>query len=50
MRIQAAAGSYDLKSLWSEAMADPQTVEEIRRILLLNVGIRENRASAANVK
>jgi hypothetical protein len=31
-------------------MADPQAVEEIRRILLMNVGIRDNRPSAANVK
>jgi hypothetical protein len=34
-----------------EAMADPQAVEEIRRILLMNVGIRDNnRPSAAKVK
>jgi len=33
-----------------EAMADPQAVEEIRRILLLNLGIRENRVPGASVK
>jgi hypothetical protein len=31
-------------------MADPGAVAEIRRILLLNLGIRENRPSAIGVK
>ena len=31
-------------------MADPGAVAEIRRILLLNLGIRENRPSAVGVK
>jgi hypothetical protein len=31
-------------------MAAPQAVEEIRRILLLNLGIREDRLSAAIAK
>jgi hypothetical protein len=46
----ASAQSEKIVPSGHEAMADPQAVEEIRRILLLNVGIRENRASAAKVK
>jgi hypothetical protein len=33
-----------------EAMDDPNAVEEIRRILLLNLGIRENQPSTASVR
>jgi hypothetical protein len=31
-------------------MDSPQAVAEIRRILLMNLGIRENRPSTANLK
>jgi hypothetical protein len=31
-------------------MDSPQAVEEIRRILLMNLGIRENRPSTASMK
>lgn len=33
-----------------EAMADPRAVEEIRRILLMNLGIRKNRQAGAKVQ
>jgi hypothetical protein len=46
----ASAQSEKIVPSGHEAMADPQAVEEIRRILLLSVGIRENRASGASVK
>jgi pimeloyl-ACP methyl ester carboxylesterase len=46
----ASAQSEKIVPSGHEAMADPQAVEEIRRILRLNLGIRENRASAASVK
>ena len=41
----ASAESEKIVPSGHEAMADPQAVEEIRRILLLNLGIPENRAS-----
>ena len=46
----SSAESEKIVPTGHEAMADPQAVEEIRRILLLNRGIRDNRPSAASVK
>jgi hypothetical protein len=46
----ASAQSEKIVPSGHEAMTDPQAVEEIHRILLLNLGIGENRASAASVK
>jgi hypothetical protein len=45
----ASAQSEKIVPTGHEAMDDPQAVEEIRRILLLNLGIRENRTSRASV-
>jgi hypothetical protein len=46
----ASAQSEKIVPSGHEAMADPQAVEEIRRILLLNLGIRENPPSAVSMK
>ena len=46
----ASAQSQKIVPSGHEAMADPQAVEEIRRILLLSLGIRENWVSGASVK
>jgi pimeloyl-ACP methyl ester carboxylesterase len=46
----SSAESEKIVPTGHEATADPQAVEEIRRILLLNLGIRDNRPSAAGVK
>ena len=45
----ASAQSEKIVPTGHEPMADPQAIEEIRRILLLNLGIRENRPSTASV-
>jgi pimeloyl-ACP methyl ester carboxylesterase len=45
----ASAQSEKIVPTGHEAMDDPQAVEEIRRILLLNLGIRENRPATASV-
>jgi hypothetical protein len=45
----ASAQSEKIVPTGHEAMDDPQAVEEIRRILLLNLGIHENRPSKASV-
>jgi hypothetical protein len=45
----ASAQSEKIVPTGHEPMADPQAIEEIRRILLLNLGIRENRHSTASV-
>jgi hypothetical protein len=45
----ASAQSEKIVPTGHEAMDNPQAVEEIRRILLLNLGIRENRPSRASV-
>jgi hypothetical protein len=44
----ASALSEKIVPTGHEPMADPQAIEEIRRILLLNLGIRENRPSTAS--
>ena len=46
----ASARSEKIVPTGHEAMDDPQAVEEIRRILLLNLGKRENRPSAASAR
>jgi pimeloyl-ACP methyl ester carboxylesterase len=46
----SSAESEKIVPTGHEAMADPRAVEEIRRILLMNLGIRDNRPSAASVK
>jgi pimeloyl-ACP methyl ester carboxylesterase len=46
----ASAQSEKIVPTGHEAMDDPNAVEEIRRILLLNLGIRENRPSTASVR
>lgn len=46
----ASAESEKIVPTGHEPMADPDAVAEIRRILLLNLGIRENRPSAVGVK
>jgi hypothetical protein len=46
----SSAESEKIVPTGHEAMADPRAVEEIRRILLMNLSIRHNRASAASVK
>ena len=46
----ASAESEKIIPTGHEPMADPAAVAEIRRILLLNLGIRDNRASVARVK
>jgi pimeloyl-ACP methyl ester carboxylesterase len=43
----SSAESEKIVPTGHEAMEDPRAVEEIRRILLINLGIRENRPSAA---
>jgi hypothetical protein len=45
----ASAQSEKIVPTGHQAMDNPQAVEEIRRILLLNLGIRENRPSRASV-
>jgi pimeloyl-ACP methyl ester carboxylesterase len=45
----ASAQSEKIVPTGHEPMADPQAIEEIRRILLLNLGIRESRPSTASV-
>jgi hypothetical protein len=45
----ASAQSEKIVPTGHEAMDDPQAVEEIRRILLLDLGIRENRPAKASV-
>jgi hypothetical protein len=45
----ASAQSEKIVPTGHEPMADPQAIEEIRRILLLNLGIRESRPSPASV-
>ena len=46
----ASAQSEKIVPTGHEAMDSPQAVEEIRRILLMNLGIRENRPSTASMK
>jgi pimeloyl-ACP methyl ester carboxylesterase len=46
----ASAQSEKIVSTGHEAMDNPHSVEEIRRILLLNLGIRENRRPAAGAR
>jgi hypothetical protein len=46
----SSADSEKIVPSGHEAMADPRAVEEIRRILLMNLGIRDNRPPAASVK
>ena len=46
----ASAQSEKIVPTGHEAMDNPQAVEEIRRILLMNLGIRENRPSPTSVK
>jgi hypothetical protein len=45
----ASAQSEKIVPTGHEAMDNPQAVEEIRRILLLNLGIRENRPAKTSV-
>ena len=45
----ASAQSEKIVPTGHEPMADPQAIEEIRRLLLLNLGIRANRPSTASV-
>ena len=46
----SSAESEKIVPTGHEAMADPRAVEEIRRILLMNLGVRDNRASEASAK
>src|SRR5271165_3281804 len=46
----ASAQSEKIVPTGHEAMDSPQAVEEIRRILLMNLGVRENRPSTASMK